>query len=168
MATKDDALYVRNGHPNRVVINYQGTRFPLEHRGNRKDSIALPKAAENDHDIARWLKNGTLERISRDAFMKLGARKVDVLPNEYLKRNVRDPRRADVVMHPAEADATRSPTQVNDGDVHKSVRENLKPEWAGDLMSTEEELEVFDPHGDMADDYPSKHRDDGVRRAMGY
>ena len=99
--------------------------------------------------------------------MKLGQRRVEVLPNEFLKRSeVRTPRGDAVKMSPAEADVSRSNTQVNDGDVHKAVRERLTAKWAGDLMSTDEELEEFRPTEEA--NYPSRHRDDDRRRQMGY
>lgn len=99
--------------------------------------------------------------------MKLGARTVDVLPNEYLRRDVRSPRAYDVNMRPADADTTKSLTQVDEKDVHKAVRDHSTPKWAGDLMSTEEELEDMDFTHDHQQ-YPSHHRDDDVRRQMGY
>jgi len=160
-------IYVRNARPNRVVFHYAGTRYMLEHRGNRQDSAALPKEAQNDPNIMRWLQQGQLEKISRDAFMKLGTRQVDTLPNEYLDRAVRKSNARDVALHPAEADTTRSLTQVNDGDVQKAVRDRLTPKWAGELMTTEEELEEIDNDNNSIN-YPSKHRDSGVRREMGY
>jgi hypothetical protein len=167
MAKKDDALFVRNGRPNKVVFHYNGVRYPLEHRGNRNDSTSLPADAETDPQVSRWLRNGQLEKISRDAFMKLGTRKVDVLPNEFLKRPVRTGKGVGVEMIAAEADTTRSKTQLNDKDVIGTVRENVTPKWAGDLMSTEEELESMDFSAQQAD-YPSKHRGDNDNRQRGY
>jgi len=139
----------------------------LEHRGNRQDSAALPKDAANEPIVVRWLQSGQLEKISRDAFMRLGTRTVDTLPNEFLKRDVRKQNARDVDMKPADGDTTKTLTQVDEGDVHKTVRARLRPEWAGDLMSTDEELE------DMQDvqkhqSYPSHHRDSDARRQMGY
>ena len=166
MAT-DKTLYVRNGRPNRIVFHAGGVRYMLEHRGNRQDSAALPADAAQEPQVVRWLQSGQLEKISRESFMALGARQVDTLPNEFLKRDVRATNAHDVKMKPAEADATKTLSQVDEGDVHKTVRNRLRPEWAGDLMTTEEELETLDIT-QKHQAYPSKHRDDGVRRQMGY
>lgn len=166
MAT-ESTIFVRNARPNRIVFHYAGTRYLLEHRGNRQDSAALPKEAQHDPSVMRWLQNGQLEKITRDAFMKLGARTVDTLPNEYLDRSVRKAQARDIVMKPAEADTTRSLTQVEDGDVQKAVRDRLTPKWAGELMTTEEELEDL-VETQSAQNYPSKHRDSGARQQMGY
>jgi hypothetical protein len=168
MATKEDTLYVRNGKPNRTVFHFNNVRYLLEHRGNRADSVSVPIEALSDPLISRWLKNGQLERISKESFMRLNARKVDVLPNTYLKRHeMRSGNAWGVPMEHADADATRSKTQIPDKEVHKTVREKLTPQWAGDLMSTEEELETLDLTQEHLS-YPSKHRDDSERRQMGY
>lgn len=163
-------LYVRNGRPNRIVFHFDGVRYLLEHRGNRQDSTALPAEAGNDQQIARWLQNGQLEKISRDSFMKLGSRTVDILPNEYLKRDVRAQGGGLAIpMVAADSDTTRSRSQVADGDVHKMVRDNVSPKWAGDLMSTEEELETAEFAAQQTQpNYPSKNRDDDARRQLGY
>lgn len=168
MATsRDNTLYVRNGRPNTVIFTAGGIRHKLEHRGNRQDSAALSEDASREPIVVRWLQSGQLEKISKDAFMRLGSRTVDTLPNEFLARSVRKTNARDLDMKPADADTTRTLSQIDDGDVHKTVRARLRPEWAGDLMTTDEELET------LADDqkhqaYPSKHRDSEVRREMGY
>lgn len=167
MATSEKTIYVRNARPNRVVFHYAGTRYMLEHRGNRQDSVALPSEAQNDPQIMRWIQNNQLERITRDSFMKLTTRQIDTLPNEFLDRAVRKSNARDVALHPAEADTTRTLTQVNDGDVQKAVRDRLSPKWAGELMTTDEELEDLQ-ETNAALNYPSKHRDSDTRRAMGY
>lgn len=164
---KDDTLYVRNGRPNRVVFYYAGTRTGLERRGSREDSTSLPAEASNDPTVSRFLKQGILEKISREAFMKLGARQIDIEPAQFLKRPVRDGKRADVLMHPADADTTRSPSSLRDADVRKAAVPNL--EWQGELMTTAEELEEMD-YDAPQHNYPSHHRDDeeARRRQMGY
>lgn len=161
---KEDTLYVRNARPNRVIFHYNGMRYRLEHRGHRQDSTSLPIEASNDPEVSRWMKVGQLEKISKDAFMKLGARQVDVLPNEYLQRKIRNTPKGEVAMHPAEADATRSLTQINEKEVQKAA--NPSPKWAGDLMTTDEEIEQLD--FSQADQYPSKYRDEEQRQQMGY
>jgi hypothetical protein len=166
-AKKDDTLYVRNGRPNILVIHFDGNRIPLGRRGARDDSTSLRGEAANDPTISRFLKQGLLEKISRDSFMKLGARQIDIEPNQFLKRQVRDGRTADVIMHPAEADTTRSASTLRDVDIRKAATPKL--EWSGDLMSTEEELEEMD-YSAPEHNYPSHHRDsdEAVRRQMGY
>jgi hypothetical protein len=174
----EEALYVRNGRPNMIVFNYGGVRYALQHRGNRQDSTALPKEAINDLTISRWLKIGQLEKISKESFMALGARTVDVLPNEYLKRPVRGLNKNDgnldipmVVADKAggkEQNTAGTLTHLKDGDVQKQVREGVSAKWAGDLMSTEEELEEFLPEQEEQANYPSKHRGDEARQQMGY
>lgn len=163
----DTTLYVRNGRPNRIVFHAAGVRYMLEHRGNRADSAALSQDAAREPVIVRWLQSGQLEKISREAFMRLGSRTVDTLPNEFLKRNVRQQNARDLDMKPADGDTTKTFTQVDEGDVHKTVRARLRPEWAGDLMTTEEELETLS-ETQAHQSYPSKHRDEDARRQMGY
>jgi hypothetical protein len=162
---KNETLYVRNARPNRVVFHYAGNRYRLEHRGNRNDSTSLPIEAQNDPTISRWLKIGQLERIGKDAFMRLGARQVDILPNEYLQRKIRNNPKGELAMSPAEADTTRSLTQVDDKAVNKAA--DPSPKWSGDLMTTEEELGTTDFEAANAE-YPSHHRDSDVRQQMGY
>jgi hypothetical protein len=154
---REDTLYVRNRRPNGLVLNYAGTRHLLEHRGHRADSTALPAEAANDATISRFLKQGYLEKISRDAFMKLGARTVDVRPNEFLTSNV-GKNQSGVPMVAADADTTRTPSVLTDKAIHDAA--DPSPKWAGELMSTEEELEVYDYDSQSSQaNYPSKNRD---------
>lgn len=172
-ATEDKTLYVRNARPNTVIFTAGGVRHKLEHRGNRQDSAALSPDAANEPIVVRWIQNGQLEKISRDAFMALGTRTIDTLPNEFLDRSVRKQNARDLELINAgksssnEQNTTGALTHISDGDVHKAVRDRLTPKWAGELMTTDEELE------DLADiqatqNYPSKHRDSDTRRQMGY
>lgn len=173
MAKEEKALYVRNRRPNRVVIPAVagGPRHLLERRGSREDSVALPAEVENHPTISRWIKTGILEKISKDAFMRLGARTIDVEPNQYLERRIRNNPRGELAMRPAEADSTKSLTQIVDTDVHKAAIPHV--EWAGELMSTDEEIEsmpeLFESGGGEKN-YPSRHRGDQEerRRQMGY
>jgi hypothetical protein len=164
----ESTLYLRNRRPNRVVLNYAGSRFVLERRGSREDSVSLPADAAKDTTISRWLKQGILEKISKDSFMRLGARTVDTPTAQFIKRPVRDQRRRDLTLHPADGDTTRSLSQIKDSEVSKSATPNL--EWAGDLMTTEEELDEFPEESEKMANYPSKHRDDeeARRKQMGY
>ena len=171
MANKD-LIYVRNARPNKVVFHFDGTRYPLEHRGHRGDSTALPAEAAQDSLISRWIQQGQLEKISKEAFMQLGARTIDVLPNEYLAQPMRAGRGAGAGVVPmvnAESDTSKGLSQLRDADVFKQVREGVSPKWGGDLMSTEEEIESpeFTNAQDRAkNNYPSKNRDD--TRQAGY
>ena len=169
MIKPSKTLFVRNRRPNRVVFSYAGARYTLERRGAREDSVSLPAEAANDPLVGRWLKQGILEKINRESFMRLASRTVDTRTSEFLKRHpMRTPGSpGELALSPADADTTRSLTQVTDGNVHKSASPNL--EWAGELMSTEEELDEFLPDQEEGRNYPSKHRDDdSERRQMGY
>jgi hypothetical protein len=156
---KEDTLYLRNARPNRVVFKYADVRYVLEHRGNRQDTVALPIEAEKDTLISRWLIAQQLEKITKDQFHKLATRSVDLLPNQFLKRSVRDNRAGDIKLVKAEGDGSGTLTAIDQKQVHSGVTQNARPEWGGDLMSTEEELE--DGQFDQVvtnTNYPSKHR----------
>lgn len=169
MPVKETTVYLRNKRPNGVVFHYDGIRYKLEHRGHRQDSVAVPAEAVQDGQINRWIQAGQLERISKEAFMKLGQRTVDVRPNEFLKRPVREGRGVEVPMRKSEADTTGSLSVIHDTDVARTVRDNLSPKWAGDLMSTEEEIEEFgyDKQQEQPN-YPSRHRNATDTREQGY
>lgn len=171
MADNENTLYIRNRRPNGVAFTYAGNRIPLKHRGHREDSWALPAEAENDPTISRWLKQGIIEKISRDSFMRLGSRTVDLLPNEFLQSHKVRGKSGGVTMISADADTTRSLTQLGDKDVREYA--NPQPKWAGDLMSTEQELDEYQYDAQDASgegNYPSKHRGDeeARRKQMGY
>lgn len=163
MATaKETTLFVRNGRPNRVVIKYAGSRFVLERRGSREDSTALPIEAGNDTIVRRWLENKVLEKISQDDFMQLAARTVDTEPRFFLKTPVRNKGTVgNLGLNPAEADSTNSLTQINDKDVIKAADPRLQ--WAGELMTTKEELQQMDFEAAEAGNYQSKHRGEDNR-----
>jgi hypothetical protein len=170
--SKENLVYLRNARPNKIVFHYADNRIPLEHRGHRQDSVALPSDALEDATISRWVKQGQLEKISKEAYMQLGARTVDVLPNEYLSQPMRTGRgqgAGNVPMQPAEADSNKGLTQLKDTDVFKSVREGVSPKWGGDLMSTEEELEsseYINKQSEQSSNYPSKNREDTRERGF--
>jgi len=158
-AKKETTLYVRNARPNMVVFKFNDVRYVLQHRGNRADSTALPVEAKEDNTISRWLKNGQLEEISKDSFMQLGRRSVDVLPNEYLKRDVRNNKAADLRLVESKDDASGLKVDIVPSEAVKTASEISRPEWAGDLMTTEEELENFNYDEDNSHaNYQSKHR----------
>lgn len=129
MATKkEDTLYVRNARPNRLVLKFNGLREVLEHRGNRKDSIALPGELREDSEIARWLRNGQLEEISKEAFLQLGRRSIDVLPNEFLKRDVRNNKSADLRLMENKDDASGLKIDIDPKEVTTKINENSRPQ----------------------------------------
>lgn len=164
---KEDTLYLRNKRPNRIVFHYAGSRYPLAHRGHREDSVALPIDALGDQNVTRWINVGQLEKITQEEFIALGRRRVDVLPNDYIKRPVRGNRTSGVPMVPTSGDSG----DVTSGDVHSNIRKTVSAEWAGDLMTTEEELEEFNyDHQDPQTNYPSKHRgnEEAERKQLGY
>lgn len=165
----EDTIYVRNARPNARVLRFAGIRYLLGHRGSLTDSAALPAEARQDSTIARWLQNRDLEEISRQSFTKLASRTVDVMPNAFLKRSLRDKGGHDTPLVPAEGDTTGMRTQVDPRAINAQINESLTPKWAGELMTTEEELEemvVEDTHAN----YPSRHRGDeeARRKQMGY
>lgn len=154
----EQVLYVRNARPNMVIFKFNDVRYVLQHRGNRADSVPLPEEARKDNLISRWLKNGQLEEISKEAFMQLGKRSVDVLPNEFLKRDVRNNRAADLKLVTDKDDASGLKVNIVPGDATKTVNKISRPEWAGELMTTEEELELFSYEDQGNANYQSKHR----------
>ena len=168
MATKESTVYLRNKRPNGVVFHFDGIRYKLEHRGHRQDSVAVPAEALQDGQINRWVQLGQLEKISKESFMKLGQRTVDVLPNEFLKRSMREGRGIEVPMRKADSDTTGSLSVVEEGDVTRVVRDHVSPKWAGDVMSTDEEIEEYGyDNQNEQQNYPSRHRD-GDTRERGY
>lgn len=166
MAQKEDTLYLRNARPNRIAFVYGGHRYLLEHRGNRADSTSLPIEAAQDATVSRWLKNGQLEKISQNAFMKLGTRQVDVVPTEFLKQQNLTRSKGVGMKAPDKLTGYTQLNQLEQDDVHETVRKT-RLEWAGDLMTTDEELEVTD-YESKEHNYPSKHRGSDARREMGY
>lgn len=168
MPQKEDVLYVRNARPNRVAFVFGGHRYLLEHRGNRADSTSLPIEAQHDATVSRWLKNGQLEKITQNAFMKLGTRQVDVVPTEFLKQQNLTRAKGVGMNAPDSLSGSTQLSQLEQNDVHETVRKT-RLEWAGDLMSTDEELESTDyEDGNVNNNYPSKHRGSDARREMGY
>ena len=169
---KETTLYIRNRRPNRVAFLYAGNRVRLEHRGHREDSWALPSEAENEPTISRWLKQGVLEKITKDSYMRLGARTVDIAPNEFLRSHKVRARNSGVPMIASDGDTAGTLTIIADKEIHAHANPQLQ--WAGDLMTTEQELEEYqyDSKDSAAgsQNYPSKHRGDeeARRKQMGY
>jgi hypothetical protein len=165
MAT-DNIVYLRNARPNQVIFHYDGLRYKLEHRGNRNDTVALPAGALNDRDISRWVQVKQLEVISKDSFVKLATRTVDILPNEFLQQPIRRGKGVEVPMVRAEGDISGTKTQIVEADAMKTVKNTITPKWGGDLMSTEEELDSGDfQNAQTEPNYPSRHREGDTREA---
>jgi hypothetical protein len=154
-----EKLYVRNRRPNRVILNYAGMRTVLERRGNRADSVGLPTDAARDATIGRWLRSGILEKLTAEQYHTLQSRTVDVEPTQFLKRPIVQQQRMGqgLPMIPAESDGSKSPSQLSD----QTVRTGAVPgsDWAGDLMTTQEEIEQSPELFDKQKAYPSKHRE---------
>lgn len=134
----EPTLYLRNRRPNRVRIKYAGSVFNIERRGAREDTLSLPAEAENDPIIAAHLKQGRLEKISRDAFFELAARVVDE-PQRELKGRAED---VNVEMLPEDH---RTPTLVVDGSFNPKDPKGMatmspKLEFAEEPQSTESEI----------------------------
>lgn len=76
-----DTIFVRNFRPNRVVLTHAGLRIVLERRGSREDTASLPAEALNEPIIARWLRAGMIEQITKEDFLNLSARTDAFDPN---------------------------------------------------------------------------------------
>lgn len=109
-----DVLYVRNGRPNRLIIKHAGLKYLLERRGSREDTTSLPVEAENDPVVARFLRNGYLEKISKEAWMTLNAREEDT----SYALNVRQAKDVNVPMGHA---ASQTPTVIADKDLQETA-----------------------------------------------
>jgi hypothetical protein len=142
-----DLFYVRNGRPNRLIIKYAGTKFLLERRGSREDTITLPDDAKTDPVVARFLRQGFLEEISKEAFMTLASRDEDtILPLAV--------RRANDVTLPMGNEQSNTPTVIADKDLAatahlrspnlelaKSVSTNVELGFEKPVLTEEEKTE---------------------------
>ena len=70
-------LFVRNMRPNATRVKFAGVAQTLTRRGTREDTTALPAEAANDPIISRFIRQGILEKLSKEAFMALGERTED-------------------------------------------------------------------------------------------
>lgn len=134
---EDNTFYVRNWRPNRIVFKYTGLKYILERRGSREDTTALPLDAKSDPVIARWMKIGVLEEISRDNFVELASRVKDG-PFGALTSKARQ------VDIPIEKGTEPRPTTISYDliDSEEWKREYLSPSinFTTPPLSTEEEL----------------------------
>jgi hypothetical protein len=128
----EGTLYLRNLRPNRVILKYAGLREVLERRGAREDTTSLPAEARNEPLIARWLRAGMIEEISKEDFLELAASGDLFDPQNRsedepkLKNTVRDPR---VPQVPMAHDNSATPTVIDTDKIDKKL---LSPqvEWA--------------------------------------
>jgi len=135
-------LFIRNWHPNRLVLTYAGQRYILERRGTREDNLALPDEARKDKTVARWLSNGTLEEITQDQFMELAVRSLGEVTAEQGKTaDLKSPAR-DVNIPINRPDST-TPTVIADDLFDKAAgKKHMTPEltYREEPLTTEEEL----------------------------
>jgi hypothetical protein len=148
-AKKEDAIYVRNTRPVGVVLKLgKDIRYNLAYRGHRQDAIALPAEAANDREIARWLGEGRLEQISKEAYVRLAKRQMDQpRPDQTVGTSV------NIKINPEDH---RRPTIGAERDFKTNSTPTVR--LAGDLLSTEEELELLEIQGGQDVNYPSKYR----------
>lgn len=145
-----DTVYLRNRRPNRVVLTHAGLRVVLERRGSREDSVSLPAEALQDATIARWLRAGMIEQISKDAFLELASR------TDAFDPNTRDPnepaiqtdiRRAELPM----SQDPRTPTVIDTDAIDKQyltprVEYVNEPDPTEDVDLSPQEVSVADYH----------------------
>jgi len=145
-----DAVYLRNMRPNRVVLQHAGLRVVLERRGSREDSVSLPAEALQNATIARWLRGGMIEQISKDAFLDLASRVDAYDPNmrgENEPALKTDIKQADLPM----STDPRTPTIIDTDKIDKSLlspRLNYaqEPEPTENVDLSPQEVSVGDYH----------------------
>lgn len=145
-----DAVFLRNMRPNRVVLQHAGLRVVLERRGSREDSVSLPVDALQDSTIARWLRAGMIEQISKDTFLDLASR-TDAYDPNYRSDDepavASDIRHAEIPM----SDDPRTPTVIDTDKIDKSlltprVEYVTPPEPSEDVNLAPQETSVHDYH----------------------
>lgn len=136
-----DVLYVRNGRPNRLIIKHAGLKYLLERRGSREDTASLPVEAENDPVVARFLRTGYLEKVSKEAFMTLNARDED----QSYELNVRKAKDVEVPMGHA---ASQTPTVIADKDLQDTAHLRTPDLQFAKNVSTDVELGFAQPEGE--------------------
>lgn len=118
-----ETIYLRNLRPNRVIVTYADLRVPLERRGAREDTTSMPADARNEPTIARWLRSGIIEEISKESFLTLAAR-TDAYDPNYRGENEpavqTDIRKAALPM-------VQDPRQPETVDIDKIDRQFLTP-----------------------------------------
>lgn len=130
----NEVLYVRNTRPNAVLIKYEGNKFPVERRGSREDTIALPADAESDPVVASLITRGIIEKISKDAFYALDARS-EGRPAFALKKG------GEQVNLPMNHADSRTPMLIEDEVLNASKHlRSPHPEFAERVPSTVEEM----------------------------
>lgn len=145
-----DTVYLRNRRPNRVVLTHAGLRVVLERRGSREDSVSLPGEALQDATIARWLRAGMIEQISKDSFLELASR-TDAFDPNYRDENEpsiqTDIRHAELPM----SQDPRTPTVIDTDKIDRSlltprVEYVNEPDPTEDVNLVPQEVGVHDYH----------------------
>jgi hypothetical protein len=81
-----ETVYLRNNRPNAVLVRWNGMKFAWERRGSREDNLPVPADLLDDMTVQRFLREGILEQISKEAFFDLGQRTGEK-PNIPLKQH---------------------------------------------------------------------------------
>lgn len=145
-----DTIFVRNFRPNRVVLTHAGLRIVLERRGSREDTASLPAEALNEPIIARWLRAGMIEQITKEDFLNLSAR------SDAFDPNFRSPDEPEVVSNVKNKALAMSPERsetpylidvnaIDKNDLSPAVEFKEKPEPTGDDLSPQQ-VSIHDLH----------------------
>lgn len=133
----NEVIYVRNLRPNGLIIKLNGLKYPvLERRGARGDTMALPVEAENDPIVAKFLRTGYLEQISKEAFFELSSRTEDT----RFPLRTRKHEHAATVAIPMNSESSAEPYVIKDKDLAETAHlrsPNLELER---VVSTDVEL----------------------------
>jgi len=146
-----DTVYFRNMRPNRVVLQYADLRVVLERRGSREDSVSFPSESLNDSTIARWLRSGLIEQISKDAFLELASRIDAFDPN---MRSENEPAILETLRKDPGLPMSQDPRTPTVIDTDKIDRTQLSPtiEYQNTPTSTNDEFNLA-PQEVSAQDY---------------
>lgn len=134
-----DVVYVRNTRPNAVLLrvgrNTDAVAQPLERRGSRADTTAIPADWLEDPVISQFIQRGIIEVISREDFMSLGTRGEGV-PAFRLKEKGKE-----VNVPILDPEVSRTPYLITDKDLeaNKDLR-SPSPEFDERVPSTAEEI----------------------------
>lgn len=121
------AIYVRNWRPNQLIFRHADLKIRLGRRGERTDNVALPDEALSNPDVAKFLRNGRLERISEEAYFNLATRPEDEEFPEIKRADTARVKIRTIDPNP-EAIVAKTPGFVEDFDKRKVRSPGL--EWA--------------------------------------
>ena len=152
-------LYVRNRRPNAVLIKFENLKYPVERRGSRQDTVALPPEAREDPVVSQFLNKGIVEEISKEQFMALGGRPENPVAGEKDKQErlhdyPLDRTRANEAAIPMEPEETsRTPYIITDKDLRSSMEfRTPAPRFAVDFPSTDEEIQQIEERRRVAEE----------------